>query len=359
MSHSKRLFLGLVVCAGLVGAGCSPKGSTFSLLPDQNNFQQNAASTNGKIDILWVIDNSGSMATSQANLAANFQRFISTFDTKGFDYRLAVTTTDAYLELFGAGAAQSVFRDGTDNTSHTGVFVVTPQTPNLSQTFLTNVQQGTFGSGDERAFQSFKQALSNPANLPFPRPDAFLSVIMLSDEDDFSHATPISFDNQYSNPALYTVDSYVAFLDSLTGATSVTRSMKYNVNSISILDEACRTTLSNAFPGRKIGTRYIDLSQKTNGVQESLCGDFGTAMSDISSKIIELVTQFFLTRVPNANSLSVTVGGVAVPELTSSSPQPWNGFIYHADTNSITFHGNAVPGPGAAIAVSFDPTSIK
>jgi hypothetical protein len=47
-----------------------------------------------KVDVLLVIDNSGSMGEEQANLAANFAPFIDTLEAVGADYRIAITTTD-------------------------------------------------------------------------------------------------------------------------------------------------------------------------------------------------------------------------------------------------------------------------
>src|SRR4051794_28884306 len=46
-----------------------------------------------KIDVLFVIDNSGSMEQEQQNLIANFPQFIHVLDASGLDYRVAVTTT--------------------------------------------------------------------------------------------------------------------------------------------------------------------------------------------------------------------------------------------------------------------------
>ena len=66
-------------------AACGEKETSYSLLPDQDVFNQNATEVVGKIDILWVIDNSGSMDTSQQNVANNFQAFIDQFQAKGFD----------------------------------------------------------------------------------------------------------------------------------------------------------------------------------------------------------------------------------------------------------------------------------
>lgn len=47
-----------------------------------------------KVDVLLVLDNSGSMGEEQANLAANFGPFIQKLEEAGADYRIGVTTTD-------------------------------------------------------------------------------------------------------------------------------------------------------------------------------------------------------------------------------------------------------------------------
>ena len=46
-----------------------------------------------KMDLLFVIDNSGSMGQEQTNLIANFPAFIAVLEASGLDYRVAVTTT--------------------------------------------------------------------------------------------------------------------------------------------------------------------------------------------------------------------------------------------------------------------------
>ena len=55
-----------------------------------------------KVDVLLVVDNSGSMGEEQANLAANFAPFINTLEAAGADYRIALTTTDIGGPLCGA-----------------------------------------------------------------------------------------------------------------------------------------------------------------------------------------------------------------------------------------------------------------
>ncbi|MES2857535.1 MAG: hypothetical protein V4692_16815 [Bdellovibrionota bacterium] len=342
------------IAAATLVSGCGQKGASFSLLPSEANFQQSGLTKN-KIDILWVVDNSGSMESSQQNLAVNMRRFVDIFNARGFDYSMAVTTSDAYKAQFGSGAAQSKFRDGTDDTSHTGYFVVNRGTPDLENVFGINVLQGIWGSGDERSFQSFRAALSNPMNAGFPRAGAFLAVIILSDEDDYSHDGSDSRAGQYSYSGMHTIASYVSYLDGLTGATADTRASRYSVNAISIMDQACLNELNATSPGRRIGVRYQELATATNGIVGSLCGDFGSTLSTISAYILNSVTEFFLTRIPNVSTIRVTIENVSVPMITDPSG---NGFIYHSDRNSITFHGTFKPGPSESVKITFDPTTI-
>jgi len=355
----KNLILGSSFLAFAFATGCG-NSTAFQMQTDGSTFKQNAISVNGKVDVLYVIDNSGSMAASQSHVAQNFQQFIQLFNQRGIDYRIAVTTTEAYRDLFGASSTISQFRDGTDATSHTGVRLITPQTPNIEQTFLTNITQGTAGSGDERAFQSFKEALSNPANAGFPRSDAFLAIIIVSDEDDFSvDDSADTHTHDYSYAGLHPTENYIKFLDSLTGADQKSRSSKYNVNTISILDQACMDEQNKISAEHIIGQRYMDLAGKTNGITGSICGDFGQSLSNISNKIIELTTQFYLNRPAVESTLSVSVDGVSVPHLHDTDPLPWNGFIYHPDTKSISFYGAYIPQLNAIISVDFVPNAIK
>ena len=62
-------------------------------------------------DILFVVDNSGSMEDEQENLAANFGRFIDQIAGTG-DYRIAVVTTDQDSGVEQDGQAVSIFNGG-------------------------------------------------------------------------------------------------------------------------------------------------------------------------------------------------------------------------------------------------------
>jgi len=347
----------LVWILGFFAAGCG--SHSFQLGGDANGFTQSSKTMSVPIDILFVIDNSGSMATSQQQVASHVANFIDKFKSTNFDFQIAVTTTEAYQSqaMFGGNASWSRFRDGLDSTSHSGVFIINKDTPNLEQVFQTNILQGINGSADERGFQSLREALSNSQNVAsgFPRAGAFLAVIMMTDEEDFSwngtaniqldiNGNPNSITDSRLEPISVTTD----FLDTLTHSTADHKN--YMVNSIAIFDNACLATLSTSFSGRRIAQRYADLTDATGGVKASLCDDFSSILAGITDTILIQTTKFTLTREPVIDTLDVLVNDVVIPRTD------WD---YNADDNSISFHSDSIPAKDASIRVTYQPKNLK
>jgi hypothetical protein len=356
----------------LVATACG--GKTFNVADDGSSFQQSNGAKSVPVDILWVIDNSGSMETSQGLLAANFPSFIDKFVQTNFDFRMAVVTTDAYKGMapFGSDVTMAKFRDGerdyypTDginDATSSGYFVIDRNTPNITSVFQTNVLQGIYGGGDERGFQSMEAALLNVENraTPFPRPGAFLVVIFLTDEEDFSWSgttgiqtvvDPVSgqvVNNSITDPRLIPVSHYLDVLNAATNSTTAQKN--YMVNTIAIFDEACRAQLTTpSFTGRRVADRYAQLVDATNGLKSSLCGNFDTIMSNISDSILEFSTKFYLNRSPIVETIRVYVDGVQAPA------EAW---VYDAGENSVTFNIGHIPAQGADIRISFTPSTLK
>ncbi|MGZ3795891.1 MAG: hypothetical protein ACXVCE_15125 [Bacteriovorax sp.] len=341
--------------AALMMAACNKSADSFSLLADASSYKQSAQYVPRKVDILWVIDNSGSMDSSQTRLANSFSSFIKKFVATDSDFHMAVTTTDTYLAPYDSQFANfSHIRDGAGSV-HSGVFVMDKNTPDMANVFLENIKQGINGSGDERAFSSFNVALNDPWNANFRRPDAFLAIIMISDEDDFSHNDSANglksyyFTEDYTDPKMYSIQSYVDFLTTYTAPAGPGKN--FSVNTISILDNACLTQLK--INSQKIGQRYIALADATGGQKISLCSDFSQSLEVLSQSIVELSSVFQLTRQPLVETISVTVNGAVVPQDAT------NGWTYDATANAIAFHGNAIPAAGADVRINFDPAGVK
>ncbi len=357
--------LSLAIASALSLNACS-KPTSFSLLSTAQNFQQSQAVVNNKIDILWVVDNSGSMQPLQQELTQNFNDFIARFQNKGFDYQMAVTTTDAYLSerAFRNQPDRAAFQDGIYGMSsgHSGFSLITPfiDSSKIVPSFVTNASQGSGGSGDERAFQSIFDTLNYPLNQGFLRPGAFHAVIILSDEDDFTDAARPEYswqnggitDHNYSNPNLPSVANIVKQLDNLTLSSPANRN--YSVSAITVLDSQCQTSHMAQSSVTIVGQRYIDLANATNGILGSVCDpSYSTSLNFIQQKLVELLTKFTLNQQPNVSTISVNVDNQKIAQDSV------NGWSYDSASNSIYFHGTSVPSASSSIQVNFDPASLR
>ncbi len=366
-------YLLLTLAAVSLLSSCDKGGGSFSVLADSSTYEQKAVYTARKIDVLFVVDNSGSMNNFQQQLGANFSSFIDRFITKGYDFRIAVTTSEAWryphFMSLPAGCTgysycaeyRTVFRKGASSSNYVldnVLYDLTNPTEQqrLKDDFIGNAHMGVDGSGDERALSSFKAALeyqtmangSASPNRNFHRPEAFLAVVIISDEEDFSH-TGIGLNENYSNPNLIPVDQFKTFLENFTGGTAAN---DFSVSTISILDSACLATLDpNGSILRKIGHRYMQLADLTGGSKNSLCNPFDETLDNISSQIEEQGSAIFqLAKKPIVSTIKLTVDGVIVPQSDT------NGWSYYTDSNVVKVNGSQYrPQNGAAVSLTYYP----
>ncbi len=159
--------------------------------------------TNGckKVDLLFVIDDSGSMADEQANLAASVPGFINQIQTQLADtegYHIGVVTSDAYIFNDPACIAEGALVTQTGGPDSSNA-VCTPfatgmrfmdETDDLNAKFTCAARVGTGGDGNERPMQTLTKALSDALAAPgacnegFLRDDALLVVVIITDEED-------------------------------------------------------------------------------------------------------------------------------------------------------------------------------
>ena len=200
-------------------------------------------------------------------------------------------------------------------------------------------------------------ALEDPDNSNFIREDSFFSVVIVSDEDDFSSTSSGYGGANYSDPNLYEVDYFNTYLENLTNSSGATR--RFNVNAMAILDEECRDDLNNSFTGRKIGVRYQELAEMTDGRMGDLCGNFADDLELISENIAQLSTQFYLSRTPDPATIVVKLDGLLVPQKDANPGPTVGGWEYIAEANSIRFSGDYIPEQGAIIDVKFETLTIE
>jgi len=189
------------------------------------------------VDILWVIDNSNSMAQEQNNLAVNFPVLVDVLtsppDADGdgepdfppvTDMRLGVVTTD-----MGVGSVTGV--SSCDSSGDDGALIGTPRTIDpacdgrsftppflsymegddaeaLGDDFSCLARLGTGGCGLEQQLEAGLVAVTDRAaagepNEGFVREDSLLAVVFVTDEDDCSASDDAIFDPSPSAESMY------------------------------------------------------------------------------------------------------------------------------------------------------------
>lgn len=332
-SNPKTIVSLVVALTALFFTGCA-KDTLSQVSYTVEEFVQN---TSPEIDILWVVDNSNSMAANQNGIGESFQAFINNLVETGVDYHIGVVSTDtADGGLLHTGVSGEPVIDST---------TIGPQTA-----FLDNVQVGVFGSASEKAFEAASLALGvglgqwNPGNDPVPpnngfiRDAATLFIIMVSDEDDKSFG-PVSYYRKlfesYKGPGNESMIS----VSSIVGDPGV----------------GCSGTIGNAQPG----DRYIDLASQTGGVFASICDEFSETLRELSLTASGLKSRFELTAIPDLSTslpcgtlatapFCVKVNEVAVPMGDNA-----DGWTYNESSNSILFGANSVPEAQSNITVKF------
>ncbi len=340
----------------LLTAGCgSGGGGTYSVNADGERFEQQTSAFNNKLDILFVINDQPSMSSFQAELVQSMSSFMSLFQTKGFDYKIAVVTTAGYMADPALNGYSAVNVDAADfndfnGTVHSGFPILLPSNPDIFGNFAINARPNKNTAGqDGRAFSSFRQALQStrPINTGFLRSDSFLTVIIVDNQDDFSgngRCNGCNINQRYNAPTLDPVSAYKSFLDTVTGSSGATA--RYNVSAMTQSAQPCQ--------GGTNMVRIMDLVNQTNGVIGDICqADFGPSMAQMSDKIATLSSRFFLTKQPIVSTITVRVNSVSVPNDAT------NGWTYDSAANAIVFNGSAIPPQDAVIDVNFDPAVLN
>ena len=253
-----------------------------------------------KVDILFVIDNSCSMSNEQMELATNSTGFVTTLDASGADYRLATITTDS-----------PIFRGP----------VLSPGYFNLIDEFKNQLTAGTLGNSFELGLQMAYEATS-PTGLAavggiFQRLDAILSIVFVSDEDDFS---------------IGTVSFYVNHFQNLKSSPD-----KVMLHAVSVDPDNPVYCGAHAL-------RYKEGVDLTGGLFASICTpDWATDLQDLANGSLVPNLDFPLSEVPITDTIEVLVNGVAATVGWSYNPAP----------NEIVFTEQDAPVGGDIVEITY------
>lgn len=260
--------------------------SSGTLLTDE--FSQNLMSK--KIDILFVVDNSISMAEEQAKLGARISSFLSTLHD--IDWQIGITTTDVSDGQHGVKGSLLPLSGSLG-------YILNEKTPNFVEVFKNTVVRlesinctQNCPSGDEQPLKATLQALmkKDTDNKGFFRKGADIGLMVLSDEDEMS-----------TGGALATPpEAILSVISALFGDEK--RIYTYGMI-IRPDDKACLDSNNNV---GHYGTFVARLSQLTNGLVGSICDeDYGPTLGRLGENVRRLLDYVELRAIPNASRLKI------------------------------------------------------
>ena len=315
---------------GLVATGCA-SDQHIARLDYEDVFYQGGTDM---ADILWVIDDSNSMASEQQKVADGFNEFIRAVGVSAEDFQIGVVTTDMdeQNETRGhlVGDPPFITRDDDYVTD-----------------FMARVQVGTAGSDKERGLQAAYTALTDPdalaANDGFLREDSVLALVFVSDENDCSDDNWLTDD--MSGALCYDIKDKLTSVAEYVRRFNGVKGVEGRVVASGIVGPDVAEGCDQTWPGK----RYMTVSEELDGVVGNICDvDYDEIMDGIGSRITAPQRTFYLSYTPVEETIVVFVDEDEIPADAA------DGWVYDDLYVSVRFDGDYVPDFGSNISVFYD-----
>jgi len=322
-----RKSLGLTLLAGAGAVGCQSDQGYNTPLPDYGDPHAPPIEsptvedrilqlTTPKVDILWMIDNSGSMGDNQAALVKNFPVFMNYFLGSGLDYHIGVTSSD--LDSNYNGSQGKLRKIG-------GAGYIEPETTNPVGVFTAMANMGTGGSGNEKGSGAVYDCLEvdrDTFNAGFYRDDASIHTIIISDEPDSTPSNVISH------------DEFIGWYQDLKD------------------DDGDRTF--SGIIDQNFGKVYKNMITQIGGINWDIFGaDWETVLDQLGIQAAGLKREYFLSHLPVAGTVQVSIDDATTGANlkfvegfldengnltdTTGDGMPDGDWTYDSNRNSITF----------------------
>ena len=322
-------------------------------------------------DIIWVVDESGSMSDNQKDIVANASDFFARALKSGLDFRMAVTSVIDPNDsmpfmpppILGKLCGQLMppppgwpWDDGGPDR------FLLPTEDAIFKSCVANPPYDEGGSeyGLANAYEAVTRHLPRASGDPTKiRPEATLVVIIATDEAPMELKTggeykghPAGFlaADEYFGPQSCTltaatqqkVDSYIApWIDLFTGKHPQHQAQGKTI--VHLIGGLC--TSGSCSP--EIGHGYLELVKATGGITADICqANLGATLQIIIDSITGAASSAVLQYVPISASLAVAVGPTP---LARSREQ---GFDYVGASNSLVFVGVTVQ-TGTQVVASY------
>ncbi|MBJ80907.1 MAG: hypothetical protein CMH60_06270, partial [Myxococcales bacterium] len=278
------------------------------------------------VDVLWAVDDSGSMSDEQQDLANNFSSFISTASSLDTDYHIGVVTTDSESD-----------QSGHLYSCNSNLWISDAQSDSQQQSeFSCNVKTTSSGrppsDAKESPLQAMRLALDYPNidgfNAGFYREEAKLYLIAVTDEEDQSNGT---------------AQQYVDYFRNLKGLGNPDL---LNISAIAgPPPNGCDTASANQVD--------YDAVNMVGGEFRSICtADWSDIIEDLGLDVFNARRSFTLTRPAEPSTIVIEVcddDGAGNP-VNCQTVTDWT---FDGNYNTVTFGDNSIPGPQQHIKVTY------
>jgi hypothetical protein len=279
----------------------------------ESNFRVKEFFDDDQVDILWVVDNSGSMGSIQRNIIKNSALFMDNFlKESSSDWRMGLISTDnsddpylGFSKLFDSHYAKTVPAN------------------RVVEEFKDAVEElGVYGSGSEYVFYNAHRMMTSSLHNSFFRNRAHLAVIMVTDEREQSQ-------NEYGGK--FEVQT---FLNTVRGLKAKGRIVRF-YGAFDLKDlENCRYSVEGTYKG----SPYDFIITNTGGIHMSACTeDFGKKLAEIGKDILTLGSppKILIKERPVIDSIKVYYRGKLIPGGSRANGGLW---YYSEKYSSITFY---------------------
>jgi hypothetical protein len=263
---------------------------------DSRSINASIEGSSSMLDILLVVDDSGSMAADNLKLANKLKGFADDLTNRcKVDWQMCVTTTDVdYYK------GRPIMWQGL------GSHILKPTTPNLETVFVNTIKWiGSGWSNDEQGIKAMNMSVLDNFRSKCYRPNASISVIVISDEDERSVGGNASLSTLQYKP-LEALNQPASFPKTVKDTFG--NKKKFNVNSIIVKDAQCKASQDSQGAGAKsfYGTKYQALSNLTGGGLGSICSaDYKPHLNLFANHIVRTMS-----------SIDLQCNPVKVPSVT-------------------------------------------
>ncbi|MCK6547660.1 hypothetical protein L6R52_17550 [Myxococcota bacterium] len=298
------------------------------------------AKEQSKLDIIWIVDDSGSMEDDQMAVGAAASAMADVLTSANVDFRLGVARTMATDQITGARGRL----EGGGLTADLREF----------QRTIVVGAEGGWEPGLETGILALDRLMpaTTSGDTPDPRrlrEDAKAVVIHMSDERDqeVECAACGGCDGAEGEQRFCDGAGGQAVIDRYVAAYTTRNAVTFAI--VGDLPTGCQQTATR--DDFEPGQGYVEVANATGGHFGSLCGDMRQNVEDVARAATGIASEYDLSALPASATIRVAKGlpgmGVAIPRSRT------NGFDYDATRNRIVFYGDARPKKDEEIVIGY------